>query len=157
MEKDITSAEESFPMEQKEWSLFKPFWIFMGLILVAACLGVFGTGIASQKVHTSHGITLEYNRFLRVKNDAALYVNVKDPGTDFSISINNDYIRKVKIDQVVPEPASVEINNNKLIYKFSSAKFGFVTFFLTPYKMGSQTLEITVNGNKMRFDQFIYF
>jgi hypothetical protein len=157
MDRDIRLVEKSYELQRKQWKASRMFWTIMGLVLMAASLGFFGDGPVSKKTYTTSNLQIEYNRFLRIEKATEVHINVKGLGKDPVISINNDYLKKVKIEQVIPEPASVEAENNILTYRFSSIKNGLVTFYLSPQKMGSQKLEFIIDGNKMSFDQYIYF
>ncbi|ALI98598.1 hypothetical protein [Rufibacter tibetensis] len=157
MDKDISLAEDFYEFQKKEWFAFRVFWVLMAGVLTAAAFGLFGKGLLSDKTVTSNGVRFEYNKFMRVEKGTELLVGVGQGGKIADISINNDYIRKVKIDQVIPQPTSVEVRENKVIYRFSSVQNGFVTFYLIPYKMGSQPLEVTVGKAQLRANQFVYF
>lgn len=76
---------------------------------------------------------------------------------NITVTFNGDYINKVKISDVIPEPEEVEIINNKLVYKFNSTDTGTITFFNDPLKMGAQTLHLEVNESKVVIPQYIYF
>lgn len=129
----------------------------MSLLLAAAAGGFFGDGMISERSYSAHNVRIVYDRFMRMDKDTQMYIQVKDLGQQPVIGINNDYLKKVRILQVTPEPASVAIRDNTLVYRFHPVRNGFITFFLSPQQMGSQNLEITVAGKKMRLEQFIYF
>ncbi|WP_125077693.1 hypothetical protein [Rufibacter latericius] len=157
MDKDIKLAEDFYEFQRKEWLVSRIFWIAMGFVLAAATLGLFGKGVLSDRTVTAQGIRFEFNKFMRVEKPTELRIHVASGGKNVQVSFNNDYIRKVKIDQIIPEPVSVEVKDHRLIYTFSSVQNGFVTFFLVPYKIGSQPLEVTVGDARMGVDQFVYF
>ena len=156
MEKDIRSTEKYYAAQQKEWRAFRVFWILMAFVLVAAALGLFGNGLISKQTYTANSLHVAYDRFMRVEKEVQLHIRVQDLGDGATIGINNDYLKKVRIDQVVPQPAAVTLRDNTLIYRFHPLRNGFITFYLRPQLMGSQRLEITVAGKKMRFQQYIY-
>ncbi|WP_205500191.1 hypothetical protein [Rufibacter psychrotolerans] len=157
MEKDIKVIESYYEFQRREWKAFRVFWWLMGLVLLAAAFGLFGRGMLSDKTYAAHGTQIEYNKFMRVEKGTELHISVAGAGQGTTISFNNDYIRKVRIDQVIPEPATVEVKDQKLVYTFPSAQNGLITFFLVPHKMGRQRLEITVGPAQLRETQFIYF
>jgi hypothetical protein len=156
VEKDIRSTEKYYAIQKKEWMAFRVFWIVMAFVLVAAAFGLFGNGLISKQTYTTSSVKIDYNKFMRVDKEVQLYIRIQDLGAGAAIGINNDYLKKVRIEQVIPEPASVAVRDNTLIYRFNSLRNGFITFYLTPQLMGSQELEITVAGKKMRFNQYIY-
>ncbi len=157
MDKDIRGTEKYYSFQQKEWVAFRIFWIFLSLILLAATFGLFGKGLLSDRTYTSKGVRVEYNKFMRVEKGAELVIHLTDSGENGQISINNDYLHKVRIEQVIPEPVSVKIKNNNLIYTFNPVQNGFIIFYLVPTKMGSHGLTLSIAGEQMCFNQFIYF
>jgi len=157
MERDIRAAEKYYAFQKREWRAFRLFWVLMGLVVTAAALGLFGSGLLSDKTYTANGSRIDYNRFMRVAKNTEILIHVNQASRNASVSINNDYLRKVRIEQVVPEPTSVVIKDNKLVYTFSSVQNGFITFYLSPQKMGAHQLQISVNGTQASFDQYIYF
>jgi hypothetical protein len=159
MKRDITEIEKFISQQQKEWLIFRIAWVFMGLVLIAAALGLFGNGPISEQTYVAHKVHITYQKFMRADKESELYIGLQDQdlGQETTIGINNDYLKKVKIYQVVPQPAAVEIRDNTLLYRFRSVTNGFISFYLSPQHTGSQPLVITVGGKKMRFNQFIYF
>ncbi|WP_181305186.1 hypothetical protein [Rufibacter sp. XAAS-G3-1] len=157
MDRDITLTEDFYRFQKNEWRVARVFWVLMGLVLAAAALGLFGRGWLSDKKVASNGVQFEYNKYMRVEKGAELHLQVGQLGGNAKVMINNDYIRKVRIDQVIPQPASVEVKDNKLIYTFSSVQNGLITFYLVPTGTGSQTLEVSVGNARLSAPQFIYF
>ena len=157
MEKDIRQIEKHYSTQQMEWVAFCIFWILMSLVLVATALGLFGNGLLSNKTYTAKGNKIEYKKFMRVEKGTELLVHLNNAGENAKISLNNDYLKKVRIEQITPQPSKVELINNELIYTFSSIQKGFIVFYLIPQKMGSQQLRITIDGHQKSFDQYIYF
>ncbi|WP_210463206.1 hypothetical protein [Rufibacter roseolus] len=157
MEKDITLAEDYYAFQRKEWLVARIFWIAMSLVLAAAALGLFGKGFLSDRTVTSHRVRFEFNKFMRVEKGTELRIHVTPGGQNAQVSFNNDYINKVRIDQIIPEPISVEVKDHRLVYTFSLVQNGFITFFLVPYKTGSQPLDVNVGNARMAVNQFVYF
>jgi len=156
MEIDIRQIEKHYSTQQMEWVALRIFWIMMSLILIATALGLFGDGLLSNKTYINNRNKIEYNKFMRVEKGTELLVHLNNAGENAKISINNDYLKKVRIEQITPEPSKVELINNELIYTFSSIQKGFIVFYLSPQKMGSQQLQITIDGHQINFDQYIY-
>jgi hypothetical protein len=159
MKRDMTEIEKFISQQQKEWFIFRIAWALMGLVLVAAALGLFGNGPISKQTYAAPGLEITYQKFMRVNNESELYIRVQDQdlSRETTIGINNDYLKKVKVFQVVPQPVAVEIRDNTLLYRFRYVSDGFISFYLSPRQMGSQPLELTISGKKVRFNQIIYF
>jgi hypothetical protein len=160
MEKDISSINDDFKIQKIEWPVKRIFWLLMGIFLIAGLLGVFGDSIGLLNEKTIHlsGTTVKYHRFMRVEKKLEMKVKIEDTTIkDCSISLNKNYIDKVQITQIIPDPKEVEINDRKIIYRFNSFHGGTITFYKDPHRMGKQLLELEVNGEKVSVSQFIYF
>jgi hypothetical protein len=156
MDKDIKLAEDYYKFQKNEWRVARVFWSLMAMVLIAAAFGLFGKGLLSDRKVTAHGVQFEYTRFMRVEKGTELHLQVGQLGKNAQVILNNDYIRKVRIDQVVPQPVAVEVKDHKLIYTFSSVQNGLIIFYLIPYEPGSHTLDVTVGKARLKAHQFVY-
>jgi hypothetical protein len=157
MEKDLSIVERDFEFQRRQWPFYRAFWILMALFLTAGLAGLFGDGILSEKKIEEADFSIEYEKYLRVRKSSELIINVKELGEGSSISINKDYIEKIEIDKISPEPESVEARGGQLIYKFAGVNNSTVIFYLDPVKKGFQKLELIIKGKKSTFDQYVYF
>jgi hypothetical protein len=159
MEKDLSSIQEDFKYQQGEWKIKRVFWVLMGIFLILGILGAFGDSgslLSTKEEKLSTG-TIIYDKFLRVDKSFETKVVVQDISNECSIAFNKDYIHKIQITQVIPEPINVVATKDQLIYYFKSNIGGTITFFNDPSKMGSQKLEMVINGEKAHLSQYIYF
>jgi hypothetical protein len=159
MDKDISSIHKDYKYQKVEWVIKRIYWVLMGIFIAFASLGAFGDNgsLLSRKEIKLQDATIEYEKFLRVDKSFDMKVNILNTYKECSVAINKDYVDKIQITQVIPEPSEVTSKGDKIIYKFRSYESGTITFFKDPLKMGSQKLEIEVNGKSVNISQFIYF
>lgn len=160
MEKDITSINENFSVQIWEWRIKRISWIFMALFLGYGLAGGFGDsgGLLSIQTSITTFGTIKYEGLMRVEKQSEIkvYLNSKDTSIT-TIAINDDYLDKVQIIQIIPEPELSEIKNQKIVYHFSSESKGVITFILDPQRSGDQTLNIGLNGENVKLNQYIFF
>lgn len=159
MKKDIPSINKDFKYQRAEWPIARIFWTLVAGVLIYGLLGGFGDGetVLNRKTLNLSGSHIEYDRYLRVEKNFTIKIFLSDSAQNCSVGFNKDYIDKVQITQVIPEPKKVELKANKIVYTFSTSGAGTITFFNDPLKMGNPHLELEVNGKKASISQFIYF
>ncbi len=157
MERHVSDLEKDFEFQKIEWPLYRIGWVLMGVFLTLGAVGLFGHGIFSRKHVKQANFSIEYDRYLRYSVSTELVVNAGSLGKDSSLTINSDYLKKVKIDKILPEPKLMELSGKHIKLKFSDSKINEITFYLDPIDYGAQSLEIEINGNKKTVDQYIFF
>lgn len=157
MKKMADSIEDEYKFQQVEWPVYRIGWVIMALFLLAGLFGIFGTGIISRKSKQGTQMAIDYDRYLRYSVKTTVHIKLKHRLSDSTLAINASYIKAMKVDKIVPEPSSMILNDNKLIYKFASSSIQQVSFFIEPIRPGSQYLEIYVGGIKNTINQFVFF
>lgn len=159
MEKDISSIHDDYKFQEIEWPVKKVLWICMGIFLLIGLLGGFGDSgsLLSRKTIKLPGATLQYERYLRVEKDFTMKITLEDSVSNFTLGLNKDFIDKIMISQITPQPEKTVTTDGHILFTFNASHGGTVTFFLNPYTMGDVNLEVGINGNKKRLQQFIYF
>jgi len=82
-------------------------------------------------------------------------------GGNLQISLDQNYFSSFQVNGISPEPQSVEIANNRLIYSFPVAEPGSsaeIIFDLQADRMGGITGQVRneSSGDAVSFEQFIY-
>lgn len=157
METHSKSVEKDFGFQNKEWSVLRLGWMLMALFLLLGLLGFFGSGVVSWTTRENDAAVIEFERYLRNSMVSEIKISSKEPLPDSSIYLNPDYLRKMKIDKIIPEPALMELKSNRLRVKFDSDQADPVVLYIIPVGTGSQDLEIEIKGQKEKLNQYIYF
>ena len=155
---------ENPDFQRSFWIIERIGWVLVALILIAALLGLFGTGLFSRtRAGDKNGpLWLEYNRFGRFQSPSTLRVHIGRGETKkiARIWFDRNYVKGIQIEQITPEPDSVEFVSDRLVYTFKLAKPiepAEVTFHMKLEQFGSLSGKVgLVNGPTLSFTQFIY-
>lgn len=157
--------EHDISFQRKDWAAQRIGWVIMGLVVLAAMLGLLGgSGPLSSAVAVSDdgSLRVEYLRFIHLLEPNQIQLEIERPsGTDeLRIGVNNAYLNYFSIDSVLPEPDHVEASDGMLIYVFQldeSARAIQVVFDLNPVTAGSLRAHMSLDsGSSVEFDQIIY-
>lgn len=115
--------DQDLVYQQKEWRVQRIGWVIMGVIILSALLGIFGKGpLANARLGDPTGaLTANYTRFERYRSPATIEVivgpNVAKEGR-IGISFNREFIDRIDIARIDPEPAAVKSDMNRIVYEF---------------------------------------
>ncbi|WP_141733425.1 hypothetical protein [Oligoflexus tunisiensis] len=153
----------SDPGFQKREFLFERVgWACMGIILLAASLGVFGKGVLSQAELRGKQFHLQYDRFLHRHDLTTLKLEIPpihgEPGV-IAVAFPNTYLHKFRIEHITPAPES-SAHGDQTLFWFTATHTGEPTtilWSLEPQEMGRLEGRIFVNGAEgYAFRQFVY-
>ncbi|MCM8748094.1 hypothetical protein NET02_02945 [Thermomicrobiaceae bacterium CFH 74404] len=157
--------EEDLEFQRAMWRVQKIGWVVIGIIVVAALLGLFGNGPLSRAVAGQAGLRfrVEYERFARYKAPMSMTIRI-EPGVAqqgrVRVWVAREYLEAIAIQQIVPEPVEVlsqEDGTTYVIQVADPSKPASVTFDAQPDQFGLQTIRIQVqDGQPLRFRQLIY-
>ncbi len=155
--------EQDSEYQRREWRAQKFGWAAMALIIVAALLGLFGPGLFNQAARQGDGFSLEYERFRRYQAPAELRFYIAEaslPSDQVRLSISQDYLGGVQIQQITPQPDSVLGGAGRLTYVFGRASPRqpvTITFYLTTQQIGPLARQASLaDGSPLPFHQFIF-
>lgn len=156
-EDGFQQIEQNYNFEQKERKWRKVFYWVFSLFIIAGLLGFFGNGLISSNNLEQEDFSLKYQRFARTQTPTKLEIISRASTSPFSFGINKKYLEKAEVKNVVPQPDSVEVTQEELIYHFNTNPGGVISIYLEPQGFGSRDLEIGVQGRKTSLNQFVYF
>jgi hypothetical protein len=156
--------DEDLKLEHRTWTVQRVSWWLMLFIVLAALLGFTGRGglpgISTIKTASaSQTIEVEYQHFLRSKTEDELNVKLtKLTTTSPTLSFSKDFVEKVQVEQIVPEPETVQTGPDGITYTFSTTQSeSHIVFYTVPLKPGN--LHITMRGPDnatLSFSQFVF-
>jgi hypothetical protein len=157
--------DQDLAFQQRAWTVQRIGWASIALLILAALLGLFGPGPLSNATAGAPGadLWLEYERFERFKAPTTLRVNV-GPGAVrdgvVRITLDRAYLDQVQVEQVMPQPESVETGPDRFTYTFKlndPAQPTAITFHLNPQAIGRLSGRVGLDGEQaIGFDQFVY-
>ena len=153
--------DQDLEFQRKAWVAQRVGWVVMALFVLAAAVGLLGSGPLSRARAAVPGVmTLEYERFARFETSTTLTVRLDSAvtaGELVRVSLNRDFLDSAKIETVLPPPARVESAAGRLIYVFAVAEPRvplLLTFTLAPQEFG---VHAGVVGLESRDAQRIFF
>jgi hypothetical protein len=114
---------EDIDYQWREWRAQRIAWVFFGMILLAALLGLFGQGPLSKGRlgEPDSALSIEYEQIDRYQapTDMTIFVgsNVAQEGL-IRLSFNKEFMERVEVRQFVPEPESVLVGGEDVVYEF---------------------------------------
>lgn len=151
--------------QRANWKFEAWGWAAMGLIVIAALLGLLGTGPLSTATAGEKGSNLwvEYHRFARYEAAVELRVHVGARGLGTALPalrINQAYLEKVTVEHIEPRPEQVKAAGEELMYIFSFAATNApntITFKLRGNGYGKVPVHLKFSdATDVRFTQFFY-
>jgi len=149
--------DEDLKFQRREWKIQRVGWLAMALVIIAALLGVFGTGPLSSATIEGEGLRLEHERLCRLQRGTQLRFTIGETGDPVRLLIGGEYLDSVMIDRITPEPAKAEAVSDGVVFQFAVQGPAAVTFHLTPKKFGSVSGKARLGqAAPISFTQFIY-
>ena len=132
-------------------------------IIVAALIGLLGAGPLSSAMAEAGPLQLEYSRFERRHAPTELEVSVASSAVSqdqVEVWLSSDYLARIEITSIVPEPEEVREADDRVIYRFSiddQVQAPRIHFALEHDDPGPTTGHIgVIDGPELTFWQFVY-
>jgi hypothetical protein len=157
--------DQDLAFQQRSWIVQRIGWIVLGLIIVAALLGLFGGGPLSYTTARSQdgALGLEYNLFWRIQAAMTLRVFLM-PKTAYAgevrLWLSRSYVDAVDVQHITPQPQRVEAGTDRLTYVFAISQMGQqieITFQVKPERPGRVAGRLGLeDGITLSFAHVIY-
>ncbi|HEX5420221.1 MAG TPA: hypothetical protein VFY39_09490 [Gammaproteobacteria bacterium] len=160
---------ENLKLQRKHWRIERIGWCAILLIVLAEVLGAFGGGPFStaMAVSPNGSLSAEYARLSRMTHPSLLQVRIDESavrGGEVRLWLSRDYVDDMQVQQVTPQPKSIEIGTGRLTYMFDAAPTSGplrITFALQAQRMGKIRGAAGLDsgragGTVIRFSQFIF-
>jgi hypothetical protein len=131
-------------------------------LLAAMFAGAFGKGPMSRKKAGQESLWVDYERFARWQTRTTLELHAVPDAADNKarISINDDYIKDVMIEQITPLPEHIETRSKKTTFIFSGKEREdplVIRFHLQPEKPGAKKVRIALGEDRaIQIKQLVY-
>jgi hypothetical protein len=150
--------DQDLEFHHRLWIVQRVGWVIVGLLLIAALAGVFGSGPVSSSSVGNSAVRLEYQRFGRLQQPTTIRFHFSSEAGDVAkLFFNRKYLESFVIEHITPPPDEVEPASQWLIYSFKRREPTSVTFHLRPDEFGLFSGEARLaEGEPISFRQFIY-
>ena len=151
--------------ERLEWRIERIGWVTMALLLLAALIGLLGAGPLSSATagDKDSALRVEYNRFERYRAPAMLRVHLGSGAVrngKVRLWLSRNYVENIELRHIDPEPESVEVTHDRLIYTFrvpDASRPTAVTYHLEANKFWRRPVSVGLDsGPQLSFNQFFY-
>jgi hypothetical protein len=136
-------VDQDLAFQRRAWVAQRIAWVLLTLFVVAAGVGLLGSGpLSHARIDVPGLMTVEYDRFARLESSETLTVRLAPAATAgeaVRLSLNRDFLDSAKIETILPPPARVEAMAGRLVYVFAVAERHVpltVTFVFDPQKIG---------------------
>jgi len=161
---DTLEIEHDSTFQRREWWFQRIGWLVLSAFVLAAALGLFGTGPLSHAEAGDRGSALwiEYDRFIRVGAATRITIHAIPPDNGLHLRLNRDFLEAHRLERVTPEPAALEIGPSEVGIRFdppvSSTTPLTIILDLQPLRPGRHTASVASGGGaRARFRQLAYF
>ena len=153
--------EEDMPHQRRVWRIERVGWVLMFLFLAAAVLGFTGRGglgVGQKKAGGAEaGLEVAYERYLRQDSPSEMRITFHRQGRGHRLRLNREFVEKVRIEQIAPQPSESEIDSQGVTYTFSSKGGGSEVFlYLQPKQAGSLRTVLSDGSSSLAINQFVY-
>ena len=139
-----------------QWIAQRAGWVLMALFLLAAIVGLLGSGPLSRDTVSSSSddvtVSAEYERWTRRKSPQELRVTVEAPnaqGDRLRLTINGDLLDSVELISVSPQPESTTFGADGQTYEWPVEDWSeplTVSFDYEPQRWRRLTTDISVRA-----------
>ena len=126
-------------------------------------IGLLGGGPLSSATAEAGPLQLQYSRFERRHAPSELEVSIAS-GTDnrdqIDIWLSTDYVARIEITSIAPEPEEVSVAGDRVVYRFNvddQSEASVIRIALEPDDPGHTIGRIgVIDGPELTFWQFVY-
>ncbi len=153
-----------FELQRRAWRFERIGWLVMGLVLLAAALGLFGRGLFSTAtaVCPSGRLSIDYPRAWRIQSPLTLTLRL-DPAPSsptVQLWIEDAFLARAALEQITPPPERVTLGGGRLTYSFGVGPDpgpAVVEVRISPELPGPLPWRLGLAGEPgVRFSQFIH-
>jgi hypothetical protein len=153
--------------QRSVWRLQRVAWALLALAVLAALLGLTGSGPLSRRSVTSPdgAVRVEYERFLRRGAPTTLRIDAgptRREGAELAVWVARSYLADVRIQGIQPPPAAVQAGHDRVIWRFEvisqdSGAPMTVTIELVPRAIGRMRAAVGLDAMAgLGFSQWVY-
>jgi hypothetical protein len=152
--------DQDLDFQRRDWRFQRAGQLALLAAILAALAGLFGRGPAAQASATGQAgeWRVQYSRFMRHRapDQLAVHLAPAAAGTDARLWLDRDYLNGIDVERVVPEPAAVVAERDRVVYIFEGAPER-ITFEILPDRLGPRRTRLGVgDARPVVLTQFVY-
>jgi hypothetical protein len=157
--------DQDLTFQQGLWAFQRFGWGVIACLVIAAALGLFGSGPLASRTLASpkETFSLEYERFLRQRSESRLRLHVPPQARsrdEARVWYERSLLERVAVSRIMPPPLRTETDAQGVTYIFrvvNQAEPVLITFFLEPQTFGVLSGRIGIApDDALDVRQFVY-
>jgi hypothetical protein len=152
----LAEIEDEIELHRKGWIVQRVGWGILFIILIAAILGVFGTGIFSDEHVIGKEGSIHFERFARFEAPMELRINARGRNSFLEIAFPLTYFSGMELERIQPAPTAQTFENGNIVYRFSVHEITQVKFYFIPESVGRIKTQVQINKEPYSIRHFIY-
>ena len=122
-----TITGHNIEYQRREWVAQRIGWLAMLLAILAAFVGLLGSGpLAKTSASSGDGaLSIDYYRILRHHQPRTLSVTVSPESVqngEVRIWLDRSYADKSGLENIVPDPESTDVESDRIVYTFTTGQ-----------------------------------
>lgn len=150
---------ESTVFMRRNWQVQRAGWLLMALVVLLGLAGLFGRGPLTRRNASAPGLTLQYQRVLRLEATESLEFTLQArPAGETGLELDSGFVSRTEIERIIPEPREISVSPEGQRLTFLAAGTGSVAVRLlfVPKKLGRLRARFgTPGGTALRVSFFV--
>lgn len=149
---------EDYSFQKREWTVQRIGWIAMLVLVIAAALGLVGSGPISRTSASAAGLEVHYLRFARLQAPEQLRVLIDNANGRVEVWLDAGFLSQKQIEKITPDPADVRTGSDRYTFVFvAEGGRTEITFHMRPDNPGRASGGLgLVDGPAVELWQFVY-
>lgn len=150
---DGLQLDEHRSFQERLWSVERGAWVGFGAVVVAALLGVTGSGgYFSRTAVSLDGARIEYPRFTRWEAADSFKISFEAGEAERSLTLSPAFAEIFQIEDVQPEPVAMQArpDGERLVFSLVADAPAVVHIHVRAQRPGLANFNATVDGGARR-------
>jgi hypothetical protein len=160
---DGLQLHQDMTHQRREWRVQRIAWVLMGLLMLAALLGLLGPGPLSHADVSAAALRVEYSRFEHMQAPGELRIELPADAVQAGtvrLRLNRGFVEQVDLERIDPEPRASAADSDGLIYEFDTRRSPGPVAVVVYYKyrtFGHMPVHVAMEGGPaVSFAQWVY-
>lgn len=152
---------DDIDFQRKSWRFERIGWFVLIIIMLLTLLGLFSKGpLSTRHISSVEGaLHVEYQRFQRHGAHSRLIITAQvAPSSTAYVQFSPQLLKAFTLEEIHPAPQNSSTQQGGLLLESRADPQGAVTLYLSlrPEGLGNFQQSVRLNGQTVRFSQFIY-
>lgn len=152
-------VEDNQPFQRGERKAQRLAWLAAAALLLAAALGLFGSGPLSHAAATGETLSVEYERLARRSRTVDLVIRCREvSGETFTIGLQGEYLERADVERMTPTPVREVLRPGERVLTFAAepGRPAEVELRLSPRGAGLRRGAAAFGQEVVEFWMFVY-